>query len=155
MRQETLQSLQLRGRGGRQMSGVLKLGSGEVDLSHPLRRKYSAEFKLRILAEASGCSEPGAVMAMLRREGIYSSHLRRWRKEQAEGGMEALAGRKPGSAAKPPDSLEARAKELEKENRALKRKLKRAEWLLEIAKKGAELMEKMALGHQFESDDSE
>lgn len=137
------------------MEKVLKLGHGEVNLSHPTRRKYSVEFKLRILEEASRCCEPGAVMALLRREGLYGSHLRRWRLEQAEGGLEALVGRKPGPAAKPPDSLEARAKELEKENRTLKRKLKRAEWLLEIAKKGAELMEKMALGHQFESDDSE
>ena len=137
------------------MSEVIKLGSGEVDLSHPLRRKYSADFKLRILEEAARCAEPGAVMALLRREGLYHSHLRRWRKEQAEGGLGALAGTRPGPKAKAPDSLEARAKELEKENRALKRKLKRAEWLLEIAKKGAELMEKMALGHQFESDDSE
>ena len=137
------------------MSEVLKLGNGEVDLSHPTRKKYSAEFKLRILEEASRCAEPGAVMALLRREGLYSSHLHRWRQEQAEGGVGALAGRQPGPAAKPPDPYAARAKELEKENRALKRKLKRAEWLLEIAKKGAELMEKMALGHQFESDDSE
>ena len=137
------------------MSKVMKLGSGEVDLSHPTRRKYSADFKLRILEEASRCSEPGAVMAMLRREGLYSSHLRRWRLEQAKGGAGALAGRKPGPAPRPQEPLEARAKELEKENRVLKRKLKRAEWLLEIAKKGAELMEKMALGHQFETDDSE
>jgi hypothetical protein len=51
--------------------------------------------------------------------------------------------------------LEGRVKELEKEKRALERKLKRAEWLLDISKKGAELMEKMALGHQFENEDSE
>ena len=61
----------------------------------------------------------------------------------------------PGPRAKPRDPHETRNKELEKENRALKRRLKRAEWLLDISKKGAELMEKMALGHQFETEDSE
>ena len=59
-----------------------------------------------------------------------------------------------GEVAAPADD-KTRIKELEKENRTLKRRLKRAEWLLDISKKGAELMEKMALGHQFETEDSE
>lgn len=137
------------------MSKVVRLASGEVDLSHPLRRKYSAEFKLRVVEEAARCSEPGEVMALLRREGIYHSHLRRWRQERAQRGVGALSGRKPGPVPKPPDPYAVRNRELEKELHTLKRKLKRAEWLLEIAKKGAELMEKMTLDHQFEADDSE
>ena len=51
--------------------------------------------------------------------------------------------------------LEAENAQLRKEKRALERKLKRAEWILELSKKGAELMEKMALGPQFDNDDSE
>ena len=137
------------------MSKVVKLSSGEVDLERPVRRTYSAEFKVRILEESARCSEPGEVMALLRREGIYHSHLRRWRQERAQGGVQALSGRRPGPVPKAPDPYAARNKELEKELRTLKRKLKRAEWLLEIAKKGAELMEKMTLDHQFETDDSE
>jgi predicted nuclease with TOPRIM domain len=62
---------------------------------------------------------------------------------------------KTGPRPKERNPLEGRVKELEKEKRALERKLKRAEWLLDISKKGAELMEKMSLGHQFENDDSE
>lgn len=93
-------------------------------------------------------------MALLRREGIYSSHLRRWRIEQAEGGLEALSGRKPGPVPKPVDSYAARAKELEKENRALKRKLKRAELLLTIQKKASELLG-ITLNPQLEEDESE
>ncbi len=154
MRQETLQSLQSWGVEGMAMAKVLKLGNGEVDLSHPTRRKYSLEFKLRILEEAARCTEPGAQMALLRREGIYSSHLRRWRIAQAEGGLEALSGKKPGPVPKPLDPYAARAKELEKENRALKRKLKRAELLLTIQKKASELLG-ITLNPQLEEDESE
>lgn len=134
------------------MEKVLKLGHGEVNLGHPTRRKYSVEFKLRILDEAARCVEPGSVRAMLRREGIYRSHLRRWRMEQAEGGLEALAGKRPGPEPKPMDSFEVRAKELEKENRALKRRLKRAELLLTIQKKTSELMG-ITLDPQLEEDE--
>jgi transposase len=137
------------------MSKVSKLGNGEVDLSRPKRRRLSVEYKLRILGEAQACEGTGQVGALLRREGLYWSHLLRWRKEQADGALNALAALKPGPKPKPRDPHEARNRELEKENRTLKRRLKRAEWLLEISKKGAELMEKMALGHQFETEDSE
>ena len=68
---------------------------------------------------------------------------------------ESLAPVKPGPKPRERNPLEGRVKELEKEKRALERKLKHAEWLLDISKKGAELMEKMALGPQFENDDSE
>src|SRR5664279_979831 len=88
-------------------------------------------------------------------EGLYSSHLTNWRHQRDAGALSALRPVIPGPKPKPKDPHEAKNKELEKENRILKRKLKRAEWLLEISKKGAELMEKMALGHQFENEDSE
>ena len=92
---------------------------------------------------------------MLRREGLYHSALSEWRKAQAQGGLNALAPVKSGPKAKERHPLEAENAQLRKEKRALERKLKRAEWILEISKKGAELMEKMALGPQFENDDSE
>jgi transposase len=137
------------------MSKVMKLGSGEVELSHPKRRRFSASYKLEILAEVDACSLSGQVGALLRREGLYSSHLTNWRRLRDAGALSALSSGNPGPNAKPRDPQETRNKELEKENRTLKRRLKRAEWLLEISKKGAELMEKMALGHQFEIEDSE
>jgi transposase-like protein len=137
------------------MSKVLKLGNGEVDLNRPRRRHFSAGFKLRILAEVDACSVPGQIAALLRREGLYSSHLTSWRQQRELGVLSALHPVKPGPKAKPRDPHEARNKELEKENKVLKRKLKRAEWMLEISKKASELMEKMALGHQFGNEDSE
>lgn len=137
------------------MSKVLKLGNGEVELSHPKRRQFSAGYKLKVLAEVEACSLPGQIAALLRREGLYSSHLTCWRRQRESGALGALSPVQAGPKAKPKDPHEARNKELEKENRALKRKLKRAEWMLEITKKASELMEKMALGQQFETEDSE
>ncbi len=137
------------------MSKVLKLGNGEVDLTQPRRRRFSLDYKLRVLAEADASTIPGQIAALLRREGLYSSNLSAWRQQRDAGQLSALTPLKPGPKPKDRNPLEGRVKELEKEKRALERKLKRAEWLLDISKKGAELMEKMTLGHQFENDDSE
>ena len=137
------------------MSKVIKLGNGEVDLSRSTRRRFSVAYKLRILAEADASAIPGQISALLRREGLYSSNLSAWRHQREAGQLSALTPVRPGPKPKERNPLEGRVKELEKEKKALERKLKRAEWLLEISKKGAELMEKMALGHQFENDDSE
>jgi transposase-like protein len=137
------------------MSKVMRLGNGEVDLTRPKRRRFGVDYKARILAEADTSTIPGQIGALLRREGLYSSNLTAWRREREAGLLSALAPVRPGPKPRERNPLEGRVRELEKEKRALERKLKRAEWLLEISKKGAELMEKMALGHQFETEDSE
>ena len=137
------------------MSKVMKLGNGEVDLTRPKRRRFRVDYKLRILAEADASTIPGQIAALLRREGLYSSNLSAWRQQREAGQLSALTPVKPGPKPKEHHPLEGRVRELEKEKRTLERKLKRAEWLLEISKKGAELMEKMTLGHQFETEDSE
>jgi len=138
------------------MKKVVNLGSGEVDMpQRPKRRRFSADYKLKILAEAEACKGTGQVAAMLRREGLYYSTLKEWRDAREAGALNALEPARTGPRPKERNPLEGRVKELEKEKKALERKLKRAEWLLEISKKGAELMEKMALGHQLETDDSE
>jgi len=137
------------------MKKVVNLGNGEVNLTRPKRRFLTAEYKLRILAEADACKGTSQVGAMLRREGLYHSALSEWRRAQAEGALNALAPVKPGPKSKERHPLEVENAQLRKEKRALERKLKRAEWILELSKKGAELMEKMALGPQFDNDDSE
>jgi transposase-like protein len=141
---------------GFRMKKVVNLGSGEVHVpQRPKRRRFSADYKLKILAEAEACKGTGQVAAMLRREGLYYSTLKEWRDAREAGALNALEPARTGPKPKERNPLEGRVKELEKEKKALERKLKRAEWLLEISKKGAELMEKMALGHQLETDDSE
>jgi len=97
------------------------------------RRRFSAEYKLRILREADACQGDGDVGALLRREGLYSSHLVNWRKQRDNG----LITRKRGRKANP--SLK-RIKELERENARLKKRLKRADLLLDIQKKASELL---------------
>jgi transposase-like protein len=67
-------------------------------VERPKRRSFSAECKLRILKEAEACTQPGEIGALVRREGIYSAHLSKWRKQRDAGALEALErprGRKP------------------------------------------------------------
>ncbi len=97
------------------------------------RRRFSTEYKLRILREADACRGDGDIGSLLRREGLYSSHLVNWRK-QRDGG---LSTRKRGRKANP--SLK-RIKELERENARLRKRLKRTDLLLDIQKKASELL---------------
>ncbi|MFQ5792576.1 MAG: IS3 family transposase [Acidobacteriota bacterium] len=99
------------------------------------RRRYSARYKQRILKEADQC-EPGQVGALLRREGLYWSNLQTWRRQREEGTLAALTPKKRGRKAAPKNPLTGRVKELERENRQLRRKLQRAQIMLEIQKKG-------------------
>ena len=67
-------------------------------VERPLRRRFTAEYKLRILREAEACSRPGQIGALVRREGLYSAHLSKWRQQRDAGALEALGrprGRKP------------------------------------------------------------
>lgn len=93
------------------------------------RRRFSAEYKLRIVREADACTDPGGIGALLRREGLYSSHLVDWRRARDAGALEAL-GRPRGR--KPPNPLEA-------ENAELRRRAERAEAELSRAKRVIEV----------------
>ncbi len=103
----------------------------------PKRRQFTAEYKLRIVREADACKGLGEVGALLRREGLYSSHLVLWRRQREEAAKTQLKSRKRGPKSKAQDP---RLKELERENVRLQRRLKRVETLLEIQKKAAELL---------------
>jgi transposase len=98
-------------------------------VERPRRRRFTAEHKLRVLREAEARTRPGEVGALLRREGLYSSHLSAWRKQRDEGALKALdrpRGRKP------PHPLAS-------ENAELKRRLERTEVELEKARKVIEV----------------
>jgi transposase len=96
------------------------------------RRKYSAEYKLRILAEADACRRPGEIGALLRREGLYSSLLDKWRTQRRKGSLEALAVQKRGPK---PDAAAAELAELRRENERLRKRLEQAEAVIEVQKK--------------------
>jgi transposase-like protein len=100
----------------------------------PKRRQFSASYKAAILEEAVSCAAPGELGALLRREGLYSSHLAAWRRQAREFGTRGLSrqrGRKP----KPEDPSAKRVKALEQENRRLKKRLEQAELIIDFQKK--------------------
>lgn len=104
----------------------------------PKRRTFTAEYKLRILAEADGSSEPGAIGALLRREGLYSSHLTEWRRQRAAGELKAGVVRVRGRKAAPEVQEVAR---LQRENERLRAQLEQAELIMGAQKKFAQALE--------------
>jgi len=108
--------------------------------AQPRRRTYSAEYKLKILNQADACKGPGQLGALLRREGLYHSNLITWRRQREEGTLKGLSPKKRGRKAQAPNPLASRVTELERENRKLKNRLKKAETIIEIQKKTSELL---------------
>lgn len=101
------------------------------------RRRFTAEYRLRILKAADACKRPGEVGALLRREGLYSSHLTNWRRQREEGALRDLRARRRGPV---PKRVDPRVTQLEAENRRLQRKLQRAETIITLQKKVAEIL---------------
>jgi len=98
------------------------------------RRRFSAEYKRTVLKEAETCG-PGEIGALLRREGLYSSHLSVWRAAWDRGEMAGLAPKKRGPKRAPPDSRDNKIVELERETRRWKARAERAEALVDLQKK--------------------
>lgn len=108
-------------------------------LAKAQRRQFSAEYKLKVLEEADACREPGQIAALLRREGLYSSHLTDWRKARRQGALGALKkGRGPKGQRRDPVTREN--EQLRKENARLRRRLQQAQTILDIQKKASELL---------------
>jgi transposase-like protein len=105
------------------------------------RRQFTAAYKRRILAEVDRLKgDSGAIGALLRREGLYSSHVSNWRRQEREGGKQALASNKRGRKPKERNPLEPELRQLEKENRRLQKKLRQAELLIDLQKKVAAML---------------
>ena len=101
------------------------------------RRQFSAEYKLRILTEADQCSQRGEIGALLRREGLYSSHLTTWRKQRDQGQLQGLVPQKRG---RKPDPQAAELARLQRENAQLRRRLEQAELIVDVQKKVAQML---------------
>jgi transposase len=101
------------------------------------RRRFSAEYKLRILAEADECKERGAIGALLRREGLYASHLEKWRRQRERGALQGLTSQRRGR------KVDAQANELvrlRRENEGLQARLQQAETIIDVQKKLSTLL---------------
>ncbi len=105
-----------------------------------MRRRFTAEYKLRILREADRCTQPGQLGALLRREGLYSSHLTTWRQHREEGTLAGLTPKRRGRKASPDAPLVAENDLLRRENQRLTAKLRQAETIIDVQKKLSEIL---------------
>ena len=133
-------------------TNIMPLSSSEVEVTaKPTRRRYTAEYKHRILREADTCTRPGELGAFLRREGLYSSNLTVWRKQRERREIEGLSQKKRGPLSKEKNPLAAKVATLERENRRLRARSERAEGLVELQKKVSEILG-IELKHNEEKD---
>ena len=104
------------------------------------RRRFTAEYKLRVLREADGCMEPGEIGVLLRREGLYTSQLCLWRKQRRARELSGLTPARRGPAPKATNPLAAKVAALEQKTRWLTARAERAEALVELQKKVSEIL---------------
>ena len=103
-------------------------------------RQFSAEYKRRILEEADRCTRPGETGALLRREGLYASHLSKWREQRARGGLQGLGPQARGRKGVPAAAVEAELSALRQEHQRLLARLQQAEAIIEVQKKVSQLL---------------
>ena len=104
------------------------------------RRRFTAEYKQKILREAEQCRQPGEIGALLRREGLYSSHLAAWRAARASGERAGLEAKRRGTKPRVRDGQAERVAELERDVTRWQRRAERAEFLVELQKKVAAIL---------------
>ena len=141
--------------GNRNGSSIAPVG-GEPELSaakpqasrHPnpevvekaKRRSFTAEYKMRIVRKADACARPGDVGALLRREGLYSSHLTAWRAQSRAGTLAALAPKVRGRRPQVRNPLAREVADLQRQNASLEKKLRKAETIIAVQKKLSEIL---------------
>jgi transposase-like protein len=120
---------------------VLRPDVPEVEVvAKASRRRFSAEYKRKILREADACTTPGAIGALLRREGLYSSNLTTWREQRERGELAGLTPKTRGPAPKATNPLAGKVAALERAVSRLTARAERAEALVDLQKKVAELL---------------
>jgi transposase-like protein len=102
------------------------------------RRQFTAKYKLRIVREADACTEPGQIGSLLRREGLYSSYLSKWRQQREDGQLQAFSSKKRGR--KPEDPSVEELAQLQRENERLRARLEQAEIIIDVQKKLSKLL---------------
>jgi len=109
-------------------------------LEKPARRRFAVEYKAKILAEADACTEAGQFGELLRREGLYSSHLTTWRRQRDEGALAGLTPKRRGRKARPKNPLADEVARLQRENKRLQEQLRQAELIIDVQKKVSEML---------------
>jgi transposase-like protein len=119
----------------------LEAGRAKTEVSEKAtRRRFTAEYKRRILREADACTQSGELGALLRREGLYSSHLSSWRAQAARGELAGLTPKKRGPKGKEVDPRDKKIAELERQVSRLTGRAERAEALVELQKKVSQIL---------------
>ena len=133
-------------------NGATPIAAGDPELvERPRRRRFSAEYKLGVLAAADACTRPGEVGALLRREGLYTSHLTYWRTQRRDGALKKL-GQSRGR--KPADRRDQQIAELTRRAERAEAELAKAKKVIEIQGNVSALLEQM-LGTEGESGSTE
>jgi transposase-like protein len=109
-------------------------------VAKPKRRRFTAEYRLRILEEADRCTGMGEVGQLLRREGLYSSHLTNWRKTRRDGALRGLRSKKRGVKPEASNPLEPKVRALEAKVSRLEKDLHKAHIILDVQEKVAGLL---------------
>jgi transposase len=139
--------------------GTYSMPSLPIHLPNPevpdkaTRRRFSAEYKLNILRQAEICRGTGDVGALLRREGLYSSHLTTWRRQKEAGILSGLRPKQRGRKANPLHPLQTENEQLRKENSRLQKRLKKAELIIDIQKKISQMLGIPLKNPELEEDD--
>ena len=115
----------------------------ELRTSKP-RRRFTAGYKVRVLAQLDACTEFGGIARLLRREGLYSTQVAQWRKARNTGILNGLSAQKRGVKPQSKDSLANRVAELEKEKAELVRRLETANTIIDVQKKVAEIFGRLS-----------
>ena len=118
-------------------NGKVEEGMKTEVVAKAKRRQHRAEYKLRILREVEGCKGKGEVGALLRREGLYSSLVSKWREQHERGSLAGLSRKRRGP------KVDVNAEELirlQRENKRLQAQLERAELIMDIQKKVVQLV---------------
>lgn len=129
-------------RASRAMEGAI------LSIAHPnpevqdkaVRRRFTAEYKLRILTLADACTEPGSLGTLLRREGLYASNLNTWRHQRKRGVLSALTPKKRGRKESVRDPLVAENEKLRRENDRITKRLRQAEIIIDVQKKVSQIL---------------
>ncbi len=109
-------------------------------LEKPVRRRFTVQYKAKILAEADACTEAGQLGELLRREGLYSSHLTTWRRQRDKGALAGLTPKQRGRKARPKNPLADEVAQLQRENKRLQEQLRQAELIIDVQKKVSEML---------------